>query len=698
MKFSTIIFSLLLLISVGCYANDGSMLWLGDMKAYNGFEKYAPQFYVIPKSNDATLKVVQKELLDACNSMFGVVPKVSNPKKINDNTFVIVNNCADDKLGKDGFIIDYSSSNNVTTIKANGNIGVLYGVYEWIKQIRCGLFKEETFTSIPKFQLRLLNHWDNPDGSVERGYAGKSIWFADGKINYVNNIETYARANASIGINGAVIDNVNADPKVLDKEILNGVKDVANILRPYGIKVYLAVNFSSPTALGKLPTSDPLDKDVIAWWNNKCKEIYTLIPDFGGFLVKANSEGLPGPMDFGRTHADGANMLADALKPFGGIVMWRAFVYSPTGDDRACQAYTEFMPLDGQFRDNVIIQIKNGPVDFQPREPFSPLFSAMNKTQMMPELQITQEYLGFSDHLCYLGTLFKEFLDYPTYKNNKTVGQIVTSGKLTAIAGVANTGNMKNWCGYVYAQSNWYVYGRLAWDPDLSVEKIADEWTMQTISTDPIVVKTSREMMMMSREAVVNYMTPLGLHHLMGWNAHYGPEPWCNIPGARADWQPPYYHKADEFGLGFNRSSTGSNAVGQYQPELTTMFDNPLSCPEEYVLWFHHLPWDYKFANGNTLWQELCARYLYGVEQVKYMQKMWNSIKSKVDDKTFKDVSFKLDVQLNEAQMWQCGCMLYFQTFSKMDFPLWMPEMKYKTIDEVNKERNRATYRDRQHD
>ena len=680
----------LLCICGSAYAYNGADLWLGYSKAYSGYEKYAPQNYVVT-GGGSSITAIDNEIAIACRALFGNAPKKA--KKVAANTLYIIANANIDDKNKDAFAIEYNNAQKITTIKANTPVGALYGLFEWIKQMRCGTFSESVFTSAPKYGLRILNHWDNPDGSVERGYAGTSIWFQDGKINFRSDIETYARANASIGINGTVIDNVNADPKVLGKEILTGVKQVADRLRPYGIKVYLAVNFSSPAALGGLKTSDPLDKDVIKWWNDKCNEIYTMIPDFGGFLVKANSEGLPGPMDFGRTHADGANMLAKALKPHGGIVMWRAFVYNPQGGDRAKQAYDEFMPLDGKFDDNVIIQVKNGPVDFQPREPFSPLFGGLKKTPIMPELQITQEYLGYSDHLCFLATMWKEFLDYPV-NNRETVAQTTQYHSFTAIAGVANTGRMKNWCGYVMAQSNWYAFGRLAWNPDITSQQIAKEWIAQTITTDPSNIQKITSIMMKSREAVTDYMTPIGLHHLMGWSDHWGPEPWTSIPNAREDWLPRYYHKADAQGLGFNRSSTGSNAVEQYQEPLRSMFNNSKLCPREFVLWFHHLPWNFVFDNGNTLWDELCYHYTKGVAEVEGFQKVWSGLKSSIDPAIYAEVSKKLDVQLDEAQWWRDGCMLYFQSFSKMELPF---TPKY-TFDECKAKLRKKEYVERQKD
>ena len=659
-----------------------SNLWLNNFETNDG----VCNFYSDIAKNNPTDLVIEKEL----SAFFTALKRVKSAKS--SNFHVVLDNTKN--LGLEGYSIECDLANNNYKIVAETPGGALYGTYALLRGLKTGQNFNKVITQRPTYQVRILNHWDNLDGSVERGYAGYSIWFDGEKISVRQDIETYARANASVGINATVIDNVNADPKVLDKEILLGVKQIADRLRPYNIKVYLAVNFSSPAALGGLKTSDPLDKDVIKWWTDKCNEIYAMIPDFGGFLVKANSEGLPGPMDFGRTHADGANMLAKALKPYGGIVMWRAFVYNPQGGDRAKQAYDEFMPLDGKFDDNVIIQIKNGPIDFQPREPFSPLFGAMKKTQIMPELQITQEYLGYSDHLCYLATMWKEFLDYPTFHNNKTVKETTLNQKLTAFSGVANTGTMKNWCGYVMAQSNWYAFGRLAWNPDLSAKQIAEEWVAQTITTDKKAADKIVSIMLRSREAVTDYMTPLGLHHLMGWSDHWGPEPWCDIPGAREDWMPRYYHKAADNGIGFDRSSKGSNAVEQYQEPLRSMFDNPTLCPKKFVLWFHHLPWDYRFSNSYTLWESLCQHYANGVKQVEEFIKIWKSVEKAVKPEIFKEVDNKLNVQLDEAQWWRDGCVQYFQQFSKMEIPF---QPKY-TLQQCKEKLTKKEYVERQKD
>lgn len=574
-------------------------------------------------------------------------------------------------VGNEGFVI--RSVKNKTYIVANTEAGLLYGVYRFIRILQLGEFTTHlNIQEKPSYDLRILNHWDNPDGTVERGYSGHSIFKWDeipGKISPM--YEEYARANASIGINGTVLNNVNASPKMLTPEYLQKVKILADIFRKFHMKVYLSINFSSPTAIGGLPTSDPLNEEVRLWWKKKAAEIYQLIPDFGGFLVKANSEGLPGPMDYGRTHVDGANMLAEALEPFGGIIMWRAFVYEP-GDDRAKLAYNEFKKFDGQFHINVIIQVKNGPIDFQPREPFSPLFGAMSQTPLMPELQITQEYLGQGTHLVFLAPMWREFLDSETYSKDSgsTIAKITKTQKNpTAIAGVANIGEDANWCGHPFAQSNWYAFGRLAWNNELNSEQIASEWAKLSFSLEGEDLDIVKNIMLESHEACVDYMMPMGLHHLFAWSHHYGPEPWCEIPGARPDWLPKYYHQADSVGLGFNRTTTGSNAVSQYFQPLSTQFNDPTLCPEKYLLWFHHIPWNMKLKNNRTMWDELCYKYDEGVKSVMKFQKDWQSLEGEIDKEQFELVEAKLKIQLHDAIWWKDACLQYFQTFSKQPFP-----------------------------
>lgn len=604
------------------------------------------------------------------------------------NAEIVVDTTLD--LKHDGFIIKDTPDGR--KVMAKTDIGAMYGTYALQRLERTGKADGELdIREEPSYERRILNHWDNLDNTVERGYAGWSIWHW-GEPVPVELIKEYARLNASVGINGSVLNNVNATPEMLRRDYLERVAEIADIMRPYGVRVYLSVNFSSPAQLGGLPDSDPLRPEVQEWWADKVAEIYGLIPDFGGFLVKANSEGLPGPQDFGRTHADGANMLADALKPFNGIVMWRAFVYSPKSSDRACQAYDEFAPLDGQFRDNVLIQIKNGPVDFQPREPFSPLFGHMPNTQMMAEFQITQEYLGFSNHLVYLIPLFKECLDSDTYcKGEGSTIADITTGKLypdvyntTAIAGVANIGRDDNWCGHHFAQSSWYGFGRMAWDVTLTAEEIAQEWLEQTFTSDPDFVEPVLDMMMTSREAAVDYMMPLGFHHIFAWTHHYGPEPWCDIPGARADWLPKYYHKADAEGVGFDRTRAGSGNVDQYHEPLASLYNSIETCPEELLLWFHHVPWTHKMSSGRTLWDEICHRYDRGVKKVREYQAIWEQAKPYVDAERWEAVRAKLEIQESDARWWRDACVQYFAEFSGMPVPADV-EQPERPLEELKK-------------
>lgn len=575
---------------------------------------------------------------------------------------------------KDGYQI--KSNGQKTTIVSAQETGLLYGAYCLLRlQATNSNLSNINLTEIPSYDVRILNHWDNLDGTIERGYAGYSLWKWDQLPSTLSpRYEAYARANASIGINATVLNNVNASPDMLKDEYLQKVKALADVFRPYGLKVYLSVNFSSPKVLGGTKDSDPLNPEVKQWWTSKVKDIYKLIPDFGGFLIKANSEGQPGPQDYGRTHADGANMIADALKPYNGTVMWRAFVYSPSDEDRAKQAYLEFVPLDGQFRDNVIIQIKNGPVDFQPREPFNPLFGALKKTPEMVEFQITQEYLGFSNHLAFLSPLFKETLDSDTYSNGagSTIAKLTDGtlrpAKVTAISAVANIGEDVNWCGHHFAQANWYAFGRLAWNHQLSSEQIADEWLRMTFTNDNKFITPVKDMMLTSRETVVDYMMPLGLHHIFAEEHHYGPQPWYD-KASRRDWTAVYYHNADKSGLGFDRTEKGSNAVSLYYPPLNSIYNNIETCPENLILWFHHVPWNYKMKDGKTLWDELCYKYDSGVQSVREYQKVWDRMESYIDEQRFGEVQSKLKIQARDAVWWKDACLLYFQTFSNQAIP-----------------------------
>ncbi len=569
----------------------------------------------------------------------------------------LIKDTRSDASTEDSYSIEAKGKNGIR-ITSPSDIGLLYGVYDLLRNPDVS----ETRSESPLYSLRLLNHWDNLDGTVERGYAGHSLWKWEQLPDSISPCyEEYARANASIGINGTVLNNVNASPRILSDTYLRKVKILADIFRPYGIKVYLSVNFASPMALDSLPTADPLNEDVQLWWKKKADEIYSLIPDFGGFLVKANSEGQPGPMDFGRTHADGANMLARALKPHGGIVMWRAFVYSPIDADRAKQAYMEFRPLDGKFDSNVIIQIKNGPIDFQPREPYSPLFGAMPSTREMVEFQVTQEYLGHSNHLVFLAPMWKEFF------------RDVNPESLRAIAGVANIGDSENWTAHPFAEANWYAFGRLAWNPRLTSGEIADEWLRRALidpeKTPSSTIGLLKEVMTGSREAAVDYMMPLGLHHIFAFGHHYGPEPWCDVPGARADWLPKYYHQADTIGLGFDRSPSGSDAVEQYPDSLRRLYGNIASCPEEYLLWFHHVPWTRKMKSGRTLWEELCAAYQRGCDSADSYVATWETCMPYVKPEIYADVLSRLQTQAKDSRWWRDACLLYFARYSRLPIP-----------------------------
>ena len=663
-KYLILLFTVLTSLHVSAQS-DGSQLWLG--------KQYANSCQVISQlPDDATAKIAKQELENNWRGK-NVELKIDKALNLGEGYNIYA------RPAQQGDNIQYEA-----TITASNPIGLLYGAYELIRlqntdAYNTGSGNQQNFskaideTEKPQVGLRILNHWDNLDGSIERGYAGKSIFKWEeiklGKKGKGGSISkslhdrliTYARANASLGINGSVLNNVNASPKMMTAEYINKVKVIANILRPYGIRVYLSINFASPMALGYTKTADPLDKKVQQWWKKKAKEIYAAIPDFGGFLVKANSEGQPGPGDYHRTHAEGANMLADAVKPYGGIIMWRSFVYGANhkGEDRVKQAVSEFKGMDGKFRDNVILQSKNGPLDFQPREPYAPIFDNIKQTPQIAELQITQEYLGQSKHLTYLAPMWKEFFGF------------VNPNKLVGISGVANIGDDANWCGHPFSQANWYAFGRLAWNPSLSAEEIAHEWLVQTYENqDEKFTKPVEMMMMTSREACVNYMMPLGLHHIFKFDHHYGPEPDGFIASYPLEWCPVYYHKADAKGIGFDRSSKGTDAVGQYPEPYRSQYDNIQTCPEEYLLWFHHVPWTYKMKSGSTLWQELCMKYNMGVAMVEVYRDFWHTSAKqymKGHEQEWQHTDSLLNVQLENAKEWRNTCLKYFQTFSKMD-------------------------------
>ncbi len=663
-KYLILLFTVLTSLHVSA-KSDGSQLWLG--------KQYANSCQVISQlPDDATAKIAKLELENNWRGK-NVELKIDKALNLGEGYNIYA------RPAQQGDNIQYEA-----TITASNPIGLLYGAYELIRlqntdAYNTGSGNQQNFskaideTEKPQVGLRILNHWDNLDGSIERGYAGKSIFKweeiklgKNGKGGSISKslhdrLVTYARANASLGINGSVLNNVNASPKMMTAEYINKVKVIANILRPYGIRVYLSINFASPMALGYTKTADPLDKKVQQWWKKKAKEIYAAIPDFGGFLVKANSEGQPGPGDYHRTHAEGANMLADAVKPYGGIIMWRSFVYGANhkGEDRVKQAVSEFKGMDGKFRDNVILQSKNGPLDFQPREPYAPIFDNIRQTPQIAELQITQEYLGQSKHLTYLAPMWKEFFGF------------VNPSKLVGISGVANIGDEANWCGHPFSQANWYAFGRLAWNPSLTAEEIAHEWLVQTYENqDEKFTKPVEMMMMTSREACVNYMMPLGLHHIFKFDHHYGPEPDGFIASYPLEWCPVYYHKADAKGIGFDRSSKGTDAVDQYPEPYRSQYDNIETCPEEYLLWFHHVAWNYKMKSGSTLWQELCMKYNMGVAMVEVYRDFWHTSAKqymKGHEQEWQHTDSLLNVQLENAKEWRETCLKYFQTFSKME-------------------------------
>lgn len=683
-----ILLYLLLSFSSSALADNGYNLWLnykpiGDASVANDYRKQLITLHT-PYHNE-TVAIAQEELKRATKALLSQEIK---PSQTIENHSVVLLKTADfaqydlapqDFDRPDAFAIERKSlqAKSVILISSPTDIGLLYGSYKLIQAlgIQAALAHVDIHES-PKIERRILNHWDNLDRTVERGYAGFSLWDWQRLPKYIDTrYIDYARANAAIGINGTVLTNVNSNALILTKEWLAKVKALADTFRPYGIRVYLTARFSAPIEIGKLKTADPLDTEVQSWWKNKAEEIYGVIPDFGGFLVKANSEGQPGPQDYGRNHADGANMLARAVAPHGGIVMWRAFVYdNEVPEDRAKQAYNEFKPLDGKFDDNVIVQVKNGAVDFQPREPFHPLFGALPNTNTMAELQITQEYLGMATNLAYLAPLFKECLDADTYAKgkNSTVAKVIDgslfSGNVSAIAGVSNIGNDINWCGHPLAQANWFAFGKLAWDHSLASEKIAEEWAKLTLHTNSHATLDVVDILMKSREAVVNYMTPLGLHHLMGWDHHYGPGPWI-ANKRRADWTSVYYHKATKNGIGFDRTRSGSNAVDQYHPEVADKFNSTTACPEEYLLWFHHLPWNYRLKSGETLWNGLVKKYYQGVDEVREMQSAWKKLHGKIDPEIHRSVTQLFSIQLDDAVMWRNACVLYFQQFSEQPIP-----------------------------
>ena len=696
--------ALQLLAGATAAAEDGYRLWLRyDPLPRRMVEVYRPRVAsVVVEGKSPTLDAIRTELVGGCTGLLG--GSVPLAEKVERDGAVVVGTPQSsplvaglgwqrqlDALGPEGFRIRSAKlgGRSVTVIASGGEAGALYGAFHFLRLLQTQQpINNLDISQKPRLQLRVLNHWDNLDRSVERGYAGRSLWDWEALPGKVDpRLVDYARANASAGINGSVLNNVNANSKSLSAEYLLKTKAIADTFRPYGVRVYLSARFSAPIELDGLKTADPLDPEVAAWWRRKAEEIYRLIPDFGGFLVKANSEGQPGPRTYGRDHLDGANMLAAALAPHRGVVIWRAFVYdAKPGYDRAAAAYEQLQPFDGRFAPNVLLQVKNGAIDFQPREPFHPLFGATPRTQMMLEAQITQEYLGFSNHFVFLAPMWREVLDSDTQAKGpgSTVTKVLDGSlfgqRITGMAGVANTGTDRNWTGHHFAQSNWYAFGRLAWNPDTPSRQIADEWIKMTLTREPEAVASITRVMLESHEALVDYMTPLGLHHIMWGGHHYGPAPWEN-QFERADWNPVYYHRADALGLGFDRTQAGSNAVAQYSPAVRAVFADPARTPEKYLLWFHHVPWDRRMRSGRTLWDELALKYQRGVDWVRSTRKDWDALSGVIDGERHAAVKRKLEIQERDAVAWRDACLLYFQTFSKRPLPAGV-EKPQKTLEE----------------
>ncbi|MBI1761567.1 MAG: alpha-glucuronidase [Acidobacteria bacterium] len=690
--------ALLLLAATAARAEDGYRLWL-RYEPLPALARPRLTAIVVP-GNSATAQATRAELLAGCGGLLGQ-PVAAAERIERDGTVLAGTPQASlliaglklplSQLGTEGFLLRTVKLNGyvVTVIASNSEIGVLYGAFHFLRllQTQQPLGKLKV-SQQPRLQIRMLNHWDNLNGSIERGYAGRSLWDWNALPEKIDpRLHDYARANASLGINGAALNNVNASAQSLSTAYLLKAAAIANVFRPYGVRVFLSARFSAPIELGGLKTADPFDPAVAAWWKQKATEIYQLIPDFGGFVVKANSEGQPGPRTYNRNHVDGANMLAAAVAPHHGVVIWRAFVYDAKPDyDRAAAAYDNLQPFDGKFAPNVLLQVKNGPIDFQPREPFHPLFGALPKTQVMPEFQITQEYLGQANNFVFLAPLWREVLDADTYAKGQgsTVAKVVDGSlynqKLTGIAGVANTGSDRNWTGQDLTQANWYAFGRLAWNPGLSSKQIADEWIRMTLTNDAKAVATLTRMFTESHEAVVDYMTPLGLHHIMWGGHHYGPAPWWSKE-PRPDWNPVYYHRADEKGLGFDRTPAGSNSVAQYHAPVRAQFAELKTCPEKYLVWFHHVPWDYRMKSGRILWDELALHYQRGVAWVRAARQDWEALAHVIDAERHAAVTKKLALQERDAVYWRDACLLYFQTFSKRPLPPGV-EQPQKTLDE----------------
>ncbi|WP_051572094.1 alpha-glucuronidase family glycosyl hydrolase [Ruminiclostridium cellobioparum] len=647
---------------------------------------------IVIKENTAITQSAVNELKRGLAGILGIRPEISEePAK---PAFLMLGTLSGNKsiagllgrekqnLGEEGFIIKLLTENEQKQLLVAGKTdrGLLYGVFSLLRLIQTGTGLDELpRIENPVNQLRMVNHWDNMDGSIERGYAGKSIFYKNNKITgNLARIGDYARILASVGINAIAINNVNVHKietlLITDRYIKDAAK-LNEIFRSYGIKLFLSINFASPLSTGELSTADPLDKEVRKWWKNRAEFIYSHMPDFGGFLVKADSEGRPGPFTYGRTHADGANMLAEALKPHGGLVIWRCFVYNCLQDwrdrtiDRAKAAYDHFMPLDGAFAENVLLQIKNGPMDFQVREPVSPLIGGLEKTNQVLELQTTQEYTGQQKHLCYLVPMWKEVLDFDTCAKGrgtsvkKIISREVFKNKYGGFATVTNIGDDTNWTGHQMAQANTFGYARLAWDPELTSEEIAESWIRLTYSNDRILVGTIKDMLLGSWRTYENYTSPLGIGWMVNPNHHYGP----NVDGYEYDkWGT--YHRADHKGIGVDRTvRNGTGYAGQYHKEVARLYENVETCPEELLLFFHYIPYDYRLKSGETLIQYIYNTHFEGVEQAEELKRKWESLKDKVEEDVFDHVMERLEGQIAHSKEWRDIINTYF--FRKTGIP-----------------------------
>lgn len=655
-------------------------MWL-DYKPIPIEERCACYYHPVLTDDGAVSKTAGEEYCNLMSLMLEETISITSEIEVEPAVIMQVDEnleCSDENLAIDSQIFKIYQEEESIIIIGKSSSALLQGVFAFLRMVQIGNISEKMpFVCIPTMPLRVMNHWDNMDGSIERGYSGLSFFYENYNIIHDERIEMYVRLMASIGTNAIVINNVNVHEKetyLITDTYLQDLKKYSDLFQKYGIQLFVSVNFAAPMELGNSNVSDPLDEGVIDWWKKAVAHVYEVIPEFGGFLVKADSEGRPGPFTYGRTHADGANMLARALAPYGGRVIWRCFVYNcgqdwrDTKTDRARAAYDHFMELDGQFEENVILQIKNGPMDFQVREPVSPLFGGLKKTNMMLEVQIAQEYTGQQIDLCYLIPMWKEILDFDTFsdENGATVKNIVSGRKYhqtnCGMAGVINTGNDVNWTGNDLAAANLYGFGRLSMESDLSSEDIAKEWTQLTFGKKEIVENTVVPMLMNSWGTYEKYNAPLGIGWMVTPHFHYGP----NIDGYEYDrWGT--YHRADFNGIGVDRTEQGTGYVTQYNEPWKSIYADKEKCPEELLLFFHYIPYKYMLKTGKTLIQHIYDTHFEGVEEVEEMQKKWDSLQGEMDERSFLCVKERWERQLANAKEWRDRVNTYFYRKSGID-------------------------------